>query len=128
VESFDEAALVTRFNDCINSRDLDGLGRLMSDDHIFIDTAGDAVTGKPACLEAWSGFFEAYPSYRNIFDSVREKDGLVTVTGRSECPGHPVLEGPALWTAVVEGGQVAQWRVYEDTSETRMQLGLKKTV
>jgi ketosteroid isomerase-like protein len=127
VESLEgAAALVARFNDCINSGDLAGLGRLMSDDHVFIDTAGDAVTGKPACLDAWRGFFEAYPGYRNFFESVRAKDGLVTVTGRSECPGHPVLEGPALWTAVVEKDRVSGWRVYEDTMETRNRLGLSQ--
>lgn len=113
-----------QFNDCINARDLEGLSRLMSDDHVFIDTAGDKVTGKRACLDAWKGFFDAYPGYRNLFDSLQEKDGVVAVAGRSDCPGHPVLEGPALWTAIVDGQLVTQWRVHDDTAEARQRLGI----
>ena len=55
---------------------------------------------------------------------MRVDGGVVTVIGRSECPGVPILEGPALWTAVVSGDRVTQWRVHEDTPETRIQLGL----
>jgi ketosteroid isomerase-like protein len=112
VDSPDEATRVTRFNDCINSRDLDGLAGLMSDDHVFIDLAGNSFTGKQSCLQAWRGFFDAYPGYRNSFEFVRVDGSVVTIIGRSECPGHPVFEGPALWTAMVEGDRVSQWRVY----------------
>ena len=116
--------MVVSFNENINARDIEGLASLMSDDHVFVDTAGDSVTGKQACLEAWRGFFDAYPGYRNLFESVRAKDGVVTVIGRSECPGHPILEGPAVWTAVVVGDRVSQWRVHNDTAEVRDRLGL----
>jgi ketosteroid isomerase-like protein len=50
MRSADEA-VVLAFNAAINRRDLPGLGRLMADDHRFIDTAGNTFTGKPACLE-----------------------------------------------------------------------------
>ena len=118
------SAVVVSFNDCITARDLDGLAGLMSDDHVFIDTAGDSVTGKRACLEAWRGFFDAYPGYRNSFESMGVDGSVVTIIGHSECPGVPILEGPALWTAVVSGNRVAQWRVHEDTAEARARLGL----
>jgi hypothetical protein len=66
-----DEAVVLAFNDAINRGDLPGLGRLMADDHRFIDTAGNTCTGKPACLEAWRGFFAAFPDYRNVFVNVR---------------------------------------------------------
>jgi ketosteroid isomerase-like protein len=115
---------VTRFNAMINARDADGLARLMTDDHRFVDSAGQAVSGRQACRDAWSGFFAAFPGYRNVLDSVGERDGVVVVTGRSVCSEHPDLAGPALWTARVDGGLVAEWRVYDDTPETRAELGV----
>jgi ketosteroid isomerase-like protein len=120
----DGAAMAIRFNERISSGDLDGLAQLMSEDHTFIDTAGTEVIGKTACLEAWRGFFEAFPEYRNVFEAVSTKGNEIAIAGRSFCPGHPELEGPALWTIVVHGDQVVKWQVYEDTAEVRRRLGL----
>ena len=44
---------VTRFNECISTRDMDGLSALMSDDHVFIDCADNTVRGKHAVVAAW---------------------------------------------------------------------------
>jgi hypothetical protein len=120
----DGAAVAIRFNERISAGDVDGLAQLMSVDHTFIDTAGAAVIGRAACLEAWRRFFEAYPEYRNVFETVSSKGTDITIAGRSYCPGHPELEGPALWTAVVHGDEVVEWRVYEDTPARRHSLGL----
>ena len=120
----DQAAAVTvRFNEMINARDLDGLAGLMPEDHRFIDTTGHVVAGKSACLEVWRGFFAAYPTYRNVFVSIREHDGVVTVVGHSICSDEPGLDGPALWTAHIRGSLITEWRVYDDTPEARRQLG-----
>jgi uncharacterized protein (TIGR02246 family) len=124
VRTVDQAAAVTvRFNEMINARDLAGLAELMSDDHRFVDTTGHVVAGKSACLAAWRGFFAAYPTYRNVFESVREDDDTVTVAGHSTCSDDPGLAGPALWTAHVRDSLVAEWRVYDDTPEVRRRLG-----
>ena len=53
-------SLVLAFNEAINARDIDQLISLMTDDHRFIDSAGAVVAGKPACAEAWRGFFAAF--------------------------------------------------------------------
>ena len=44
--------IVLAFNDCINRRDLDGLARLMTDAHIFIDSDGNRVAGRVAAVAA----------------------------------------------------------------------------
>ena len=85
-------AVVARFNDCINRRDLDGLARMMADDHVFIDSAGGRVDGRESCLAAWRGFFDAYPDYRNVFFHVSERrrgggGGTVGLLGAG--PGRP---------------------------------------
>jgi ketosteroid isomerase-like protein len=103
---------MTTFNDRINARDLDGLAALMTDDHTFVDAVGATVDGKPACVEAWRGFFAAFPDYRNVFASVVADGDTVTALGHSES-SVPALDGPARWTATVRGAQVARWHVEE---------------
>jgi ketosteroid isomerase-like protein len=108
-----EESVVTAFNDAINRRDVSSLALLMAAEHRFIDSAGARVDGKHACLEAWQGFFTAFPDYRNIFESLEsDAAGVVTVLGRSEC-SVPALAGPARWRAVVEDGLVVEWQVYD---------------
>ena len=119
----DSDSVAVRFNECINGRDIDSLAELMSDDHKFIDTAEEVVSGKEGCLRAWRGFFESFPDYRNVFVSVMARGDVVTIVGHSEC-SEPGLSGPALWTATVRGDKVAQWRVYDDTPEIRGRLGV----
>ena len=120
-DAADPKSVAVAFNDSINHRDLDGLAALMTDDHTFIDTAGGSVTGKRDCLEAWRGFFESFPDYRNVFTSLAVRGALVTIVGHSVC-AEPSLAGPALWTATTRNGQVAEWRVYPDAPDIRAKL------
>ena len=117
-----DEAVVVRFNEAINARALDDLAALMTDDHRFVDATGAAVEGREACVEAWRGFFGAFPSYRNEFEAVAGVHH-VAVRGRSVAP-VPELDGPALWSARVEHGRVAEWRVLDDTPDNRERLGL----
>ena len=106
----DPTDVVTAFNERINARDLDGLTALMTDDHAFVDPAGAVISGRPACAEAWAGFFTAFPDYRNLFETMAATGATVTVTGRSVC-AEPALAGPAVWTATVRGDRVSRWQV-----------------
>ena len=106
-----ETDLVVAFNDAINSADLDALVALMSNDHRFVDSAGSAVEGREACAAAWTTFFESFPGYRNIFDSVEQvAPGRVVAAGRSVSDVE-ALDGPARWHAAVTGHLVSEWRV-----------------
>ncbi|MEV6732923.1 MULTISPECIES: nuclear transport factor 2 family protein [unclassified Streptomyces] len=115
--------VVVRFNDCINAQDVDGLALLMSEDHVFVDSAGSRTGGRQACLEAWRGFFAAFPDYRNVFTSLRSEGDLVTIEGHSVCT-EPALAGPVLWTARATGNRLAEWRVHEDSPANRRRLDL----
>ena len=117
-------AVVLRFNDCINARDIEGLSRIMTDDHVFIDASDNRLSGKPGCLRAWQGFFAAFPDYRNHFAQFAAKRELIVVAGRSSCSDHR-LDGPALWAARVRGDRVSEWRVLEDSASNRHSLGLR---
>jgi ketosteroid isomerase-like protein len=116
-------ALVRSFNACISGRDADGLATLMTDDHVFVDTAGSRVAGREACLEAWRGFFAAFPDYQNAFERMRIAGDHVVIAGHSSC-SDPRLDGPALWSAKPRGSQLCEWRVYDDTAANRERLGL----
>jgi ketosteroid isomerase-like protein len=122
----DPAAVAARFNGCINRRDVDSLAELMSDDHRFIDSEANTVTGKQACLDAWRGFFDSFPDYRNVFTSLTARNDVVSIVGYSEC-AEPSLAGPAIWTATIQGETVTEWRVYTDTPDTRTTLGIPDT-
>jgi ketosteroid isomerase-like protein len=123
VPGTDPAAVAARFNDSINRRDVDGLAELMSENHRFIDSETNTVSGKRACLDAWRGFFGSFPDYRNVFTSLTARDDVVTIVGYSEC-AEPSLAGPAIWTAAIQGETVTEWRVYADTPDTRARLGI----
>jgi ketosteroid isomerase-like protein len=112
-----DAVVVRAFNDAINARDVDRLATLMTHTHRFIDSAGSTVEGKAACLDAWRGFFDAFPDYRNVFDSVEDVGGgVVVVRGRSEC-SVDALHGPAMWRAAVREGLVDVWQVIDLSTE-----------
>jgi ketosteroid isomerase-like protein len=112
------------FNEAINRRDLDALEGLMTDAHTFIDSDGNVLAGRTQVFEAWKGFFEAFPDYRNNWSKVIPRASTVIAVGRSVCPTEPALDGPAIWTARTAGDKVAEWRVYEDTPSNRSRLGI----
>lgn len=103
--------IALKFNEKINQRDLEGLARLMTDDHTFIDNFGEITKGKDLMKDGWRGFFEKYPDYRNIFTCVTVRDDVVIMTGYSTC-SHKPLNGPSIWTARVHNDRVSEWRVY----------------
>lgn len=117
-------AVATEFNDHVNEANLRALASLMSEDHRFIDSLGNIVSGKPACIAAWNGFFEAFPGYRNTFERFYEVGHTVLITGFSNCPNRMELTGPAIWTATVIVDRLTEWRVFEDTDANRMALGI----
>jgi len=99
-----------RFNEKINQQDLEGLAELMTDDHTFIDGAGNVTKGKKVMKEGWREFFKKYPEYRNKFTSVTVQDNIVVMVGYSTC-SYKQLDGPNIWTAKIRGGRVSEWRV-----------------
>jgi ketosteroid isomerase-like protein len=121
----DPKSVAVAFNDSINHQDLDALAALMTADHTFIDTEGGVVAGQRDCLDAWRGFFESFPDYRNVFTSIAVRGDLVTIVGHSVC-ADPRLAGPALWTAMIRNSQVAEWRVHLDTPDIRAQLDVSE--
>ena len=123
MDAFDVMMVALKFNEKINARDLEGLAELMTEDHTFIDIPGEVYRGKGIMKDGWRDFFTRYPDYRNIFTRVQVDNDFVVMVGYSTCSYDP-LDGPALWSAKVRDGQVAEWRVYEATDQNRRNLKL----
>ena len=110
---------IRAFVDCINAHDVEGLARLMSADHIFIDAHGNEMRGKETMTAGWRGYFEWFPDYFiEVTEMVeaRESCAMFGFAGASY-KGNPEAKWrlPAAWRARVEDGQVTVWQVYADT-------------
>lgn len=114
-------SVVNNFNKCINKHDLDGLEKLMHEDHKFFDTEENVVHGKENCAKVWKSFFTQFPDYKNIFESIETVEDEVIIRGHSECE-HEFLNGSYLWKAVLKDGLLSEWHVYEDTAKNRSKL------
>jgi ketosteroid isomerase-like protein len=112
-----------RFNEYINSQDIQGLSGLMAKDHVFIDRKGEIESGKDIMTQGWVDFFGAFPDYKNTFTRVESQGDLVVLYGyatwqKGSDPDY------AIWTAGIENDLVAEWRIYEDTKENKKLFNL----
>jgi ketosteroid isomerase-like protein len=100
-----------RFNERINQQDIEGLAELMTNDHRFIDSAGNITRGRHAMKEGWSDFFKKYPDYRNNLTCITVQSDVVVMVGNSTC-SLKQLAGPNIWTAKIKAGKVSEWTVH----------------
>jgi ketosteroid isomerase-like protein len=127
-------AAVIGFIDCINRGDIDGLGRLMTDDHELVIFGEEALRGRTRNTQAWAGYAAAYPDYVIYPRAVAEpRDGCVAVLGHTTgshlgLADHEESKLSLIWLAEVQDGQLCRWRLLEDTPDRRAELGLTAAV
>jgi hypothetical protein len=123
-------AAVIGFIDCINRGDIDGLGKLMTEDHELVVFGEEAVRGRVRNVHAWAGYATAYPDYVIYPRTVAEpRDGCVAVLGNTTgshlgLADHEERALSVIWFAEVRDGLLCCWRLLEDTPERRAELGL----
>ena len=110
-----------QFNEYINNQDIEGLTSLMTEDHIFIDRAGDHYRNM---VNGWKEFFDNFPTYKNFFTRVESRGNLVILIGYAKWSKDSLEEDHAIWSARIENDLVAEWRIYEDTEENRNKFRL----
>jgi ketosteroid isomerase-like protein len=122
--------LTVAFVNCINHGDLPGLVSLMSDDHrlqVFDETP---VTGRDDNERAWSGYFEAFPSYLIHPHHIAETpDGAVAVLGHTTGSHLGLADGQeslltVIWIARCQQDSVSSWTLAENTAPNRDRYGL----
>ncbi|MGD0297199.1 MAG: nuclear transport factor 2 family protein [Bryobacteraceae bacterium] len=110
-----EIETVLEFMNRINQRDVDKLAELMSEDHIFADSLGNQVKGREKMRGGWRGYYGMCPDYWVSHEEIFRNGNSVAVIGAA----GGTIKGsqwrtPAAWLAVVDQGQVKEWRVYAD--------------
>lgn len=119
----DPVTIVKAFNECINAQDLEGLSRLMSEDHTFIDREGNTGVSKSSMIEGWKEFFKMFPDYRNTFTKIIADEGNVYILGHAYWSAKEPYD-PVIWTALVRNDLIKEWRIYEDSPENRKRFKL----
>jgi hypothetical protein len=114
----DPRHVVLQFNECINRKDLKKLSGLMTENHEFIDRDGNVTKSRERMVPAWEHFFEAFPDYHNVFDRVEVRGDTVLILGHAFWSELRPYD-PVIWSAVVVGKRIRQWRNYEDTPQNR---------
>jgi ketosteroid isomerase-like protein len=121
------AQIAHAFVEAINRWSVDEIVNLMTDDHVFVDSLGMRISGKPRLKPAWAAYFAMIPDYSIAVDETLA-DGSVIVllgTARGTYAANGVLPPenswttPAAWRAVVRDSRIAEWRVYADLEPLR---------
>jgi ketosteroid isomerase-like protein len=113
---------VLRFIEFINAHNLDKLAAMMTEDHVFIDSLGQAVRGREKMRTGWRSYFAFCPDYWVSHEEIFQHGNLVAVFGAAggtiaangNLPPEDKWRIPAAWLALVEKDLVKEWRVYAD--------------
>lgn len=119
----DPKLIALQFNECISNQDLNGLARLMTDDHAFIDRDGTVHQPKPVMIDAWKEFFRMFPKYRNTFIRVESRGDTVILLGSAFWSEDQPYD-PGIWTATIADDLVREWRIWADTPQNRKKFDL----
>ena len=119
--------IAQRFVERINACDAAGLGALSTEDHRFIDSLGNVVTGREKIQAGWAGYFGMVPDYRLAAEQWLTDGDVVVMFGMAS--GTYSADGsvrperrwstPVCCRAVVKGDQLVEWRVYADNEPIR---------
>jgi len=112
----------------INAHDVDGLCRLMTEDHLFVDSVNSRVRGRENMRSAWVLYFHMIPDFTIEIQEIMSNGQRVGLFGRARGTFSPdgMLSGknrwemPAAWRATVEGKLVSEWQIYADNEPVRL--------
>jgi ketosteroid isomerase-like protein len=113
---------VLDFIAAINSADIDKICGLMTNDHLFIDSQDNRVTGRDNMKQAWIGYFALFPDYKIEINQILVKDSLVCLLGYASGTYKNLKNAinsnhwkiPAAWTAILEKDKIKVWQIYAD--------------
>jgi len=108
------------FVDAVNRQDLMELGKLMSKNHMFVDSLGVLVEGRDKMLAGWADYLQTVPDFMVSIEETYTSGPVVVMLGVAR--GNQ-WQTPAAWRATVLNGQVTEWRVYGDSAALRKLMG-----
>jgi ketosteroid isomerase-like protein len=111
-------SVALQFVEIINAGDSEALMRLQTEDFTLIDMAGDVTRGR----DGWPSYFASFPEYKIHVQQVLTSGNGVAIIGKttgSHVPPEVEEKETVLWTAKIEDGLVAEWRIYSDIAEAK---------
>jgi hypothetical protein len=102
----------------------------MTEQHRFIDSMGNVFESRETMRVGWTKYFQMVPDYTVAVEETM-CDGPVVVmlgmaAGTYAPQGQPKPENhwttPTAFRAFIEGGKVAEWRVYCDNEPIRQRM------
>ena len=113
------------FVDAINEHNVEKLYPLMTEDHKFIDSYGNEVSGKDKMRSGWIEYFHWFPDYNiEITDLFIENNTIAAfgfAGGSFQGSKYNYLENyfriPAAWKVTIENDKIKLWQVYADTKK-----------
>lgn len=114
--------IVRDFANSINEHNVEKICRLMTDEHKFIDSQGNEITGKEKMREGWIGYFQLFPDYKIEIEKLFVDRDTVAAFGFAGGTYKGLSDKkenywhlPASWKAVIKEGRIDLWQVYADS-------------
>ncbi|MBB5317580.1 nuclear transport factor 2 family protein [Tunturibacter empetritectus] len=115
-----------KFVVAINSHNIEALIRLMTTDHLFVDSLGNRVQGAASMKTGWRAYFAMCPDYAIVVRKTLANSDTVMSTGvAGGTIDNVAWQTPAAWLATINNGQVAEWRVFADNKPVYDILALR---
>jgi len=120
-------SVAQQFVRAINRQDVNAIAALMTNEHRFIDSLGNVVTGAASMRAGWAGYFRMVPDYSIAVEEAYAEGPAVILLGTAQgtYSTDGVLKPENRWStplairAFVEEGKMAEWRVYADNEPIR---------
>ncbi|MGA2219219.1 MAG: nuclear transport factor 2 family protein [Terracidiphilus sp.] len=126
-------SIAQAFVRAINRHDTDELASLMTEEHHFTDSLGNRVQGRAKMQAGWAAYFLMVPDYFIAIEEtyndgpavvmIGEAGGTYTSDGR--LTPESMWKTPAAFRALIDHGQIAEWRVYADNEPIRERMRKK---
>jgi limonene-1,2-epoxide hydrolase len=121
----DEINTVKALIAAINQRNPSEISSMMTEDHVFIDSAGNVAEGREKMTTGWKKYFQMFPDYEIKVENILAEKTLVAIFGSASGTFHGKrglvpenrIEMPAAWKAIVVNGKIKLWQVYADWTE-----------
>lgn len=112
---------VREFVAAINGHDPKRIVSLCTPQHRFVDSLGTVLAGHGSLLSAWTKYFDVFPDYTIVVDTLLASDGLVLLSGWAAgtlrtggVSGGATWRIPAAWRAEVRDHLIDSWQVFAD--------------
>ncbi|MEJ2193835.1 MAG: nuclear transport factor 2 family protein [Ignavibacteriaceae bacterium] len=116
-----EILVFKAFVKAINEADIAELEKLMSEDHIFIDSVGRKEEGREKMIAGWKTYFDMFPDFKIEIENIIREQEIVgafgTYNSRRGLVPENIIKMPAAWRAIIRDDKVKLWQVYADWRE-----------